>query len=341
MSDQPQNTQMVKAAGGSLVPTMGVAAIIERRQLVREALNKAMVVDHHYGVIPGTDKAALYKPGAEMLLSMFGVAVEPRVEEKALPGDNAEYTVYCSGRNTHTGDIIGTGIGSASTLETKYAWKKAYPEDYDAAPEQDRRKSQRKGKGGSSYTAYQIRVNPADVKNTVLKMAKKRAMIDFVLTAFSASDIFMPEPDDEDLNRMAAEREERERSGSAKSMVEPASVPSSTKGKKESGPPPTQTVTALWEGHEEGGSLAGTPGFLLKFSDLESGVQPVFVFVPKNSRDYVAKQPFGTKFTMELEEFEGTLTVKKWVKVEVPKDEAKPAAPAGEKATLEKVEVKE
>ena len=42
----------------------------------------------------------------------------------------------------------------------------------------------------------QVRTNPADIANTVLKMAKKRAQIDLTLTATAASDCFTQDVED-------------------------------------------------------------------------------------------------------------------------------------------------
>src|SRR5690606_22905756 len=42
----------------------------------------------------------------------------------------------------------------------------------------------------------QVRTNPADVANTILKMAKKRAQVDAVITATAASDIFTQDIED-------------------------------------------------------------------------------------------------------------------------------------------------
>ncbi len=49
--------------------------------------------------------------------------------------------------------------------------------------------------------------NPADYFNTCLKIGKKRALVDAVLTATAASDVFTHEPDDEerDVNAQLAE----------------------------------------------------------------------------------------------------------------------------------------
>jgi hypothetical protein len=51
-------------------------------------------------------------------------------------------------------------------------------------------------KYGKSWEDMQVRTEPADVANTVLKMAKKRAQIDLTLTATAASDIFTQDVED-------------------------------------------------------------------------------------------------------------------------------------------------
>src|SRR5690606_20296729 len=47
-----------------------------------------------------------------------------------------------------------------------------------------------------AFAVKQVRTDPADVANTVLKMAKKRAQIDMTLTALAASDIFTQDIED-------------------------------------------------------------------------------------------------------------------------------------------------
>jgi hypothetical protein len=49
---------------------------------------------------------------------------------------------------------------------------------------------------GRTEKKKQVRTNPADVANTILKMAKKRAQVDAVITATAASDIFTQDIED-------------------------------------------------------------------------------------------------------------------------------------------------
>jgi len=150
----------------------------------------------HYGIIPGTPKLTLLKAGSEIILSTFRISVEPIVEDLSTK-DCIRYRVKAVGR-TPNGEIVGYGIGECSTDEEKYRWKKPSCDGEFAATDPNRRRSKwGKGTGGKEYTTPQIRTTPADLANTVLKMAKKRAQIDLTLTATGASDVF--DQDLEDL----------------------------------------------------------------------------------------------------------------------------------------------
>jgi hypothetical protein len=95
------------------------------------------------------------------------------------------------------GIFCGEGVGTASSAETKYQWRRAVCDDeYNATPEDRRRIAYKPGKNNSFYTIAQVRTEPEDVDNTILKMAKKRALIDAVLTVTAASDIFTQDAED-------------------------------------------------------------------------------------------------------------------------------------------------
>jgi hypothetical protein len=70
-------------------------------------------------------------------------------------------------------------------------------EEFEATEEAQRRVKWGKWQGKVQKTE-QIRVNPADVSNTVLKMAKKRGQIDLTLTALGCSDLFAQDLEDLD-----------------------------------------------------------------------------------------------------------------------------------------------
>ena len=184
-------------------PIVSVQETLQNMRVVQQVMQTVMKKDTHYGVIPGCKQPSLYKAGSEALLSTFHIAVEPVVEEfisRDARGRVTEirYRVKCIGRHIGTGREVGYGVGECSTGEDKYAWRRAVClEEYDATDETDRRIKWSKYQGKVQKTE-QVRVASADVANTVLKMAKKRAQIDLTLTALGCSDIFAQDLEDLD-----------------------------------------------------------------------------------------------------------------------------------------------
>lgn len=189
--------ELVSTGGGALT----VHELKQRVNMVQQAMGSVMRDKVHYGTIPGVSKPSLWKPGSELLLSMFRIAVIPKVEDLGVNGE-AHYRVTCQGVLPN-GEIVGEGIGECSSEEEKYKWRSAVcKEEFDDTPEDRRRlKYTRDGK---KY--QQVRMNAADVANTILKMAKKRAQMDLTLTCTGASDVFTQDVEDlppEYLNQKA------------------------------------------------------------------------------------------------------------------------------------------
>lgn len=159
--------------------------------LIQEVMHSVMKRDTHYGVIPGCKLPSLYKAGSEVLLTTFRIAVSVQVED--LSTDEAiRYRVRTIGTHQGSGVIVGEGIGECSSGEEKYKWRTTYnKEEFEATPE-----TRRRHKFAKSGKLMQVRTEPADVANTVLKMAKKRAQVDLTLTATAASDIFTQDIED-------------------------------------------------------------------------------------------------------------------------------------------------
>jgi hypothetical protein len=173
-----------------------VADVKGQVQLIQQVMEAVMKKGVHYDTIPGTDKPSLLKPGAEKLMSTFRIAVDPQVEDLSGP-DEIRYRVRCVGTHQTSGIVMGTGVGECSSGEEKYRWRRAVCDaEFDNTPEERRRTKFGRGKQNSHYTVQQVRVEPADVANTILKMAKKRALVDFTLTALAASDIFAQDLED-------------------------------------------------------------------------------------------------------------------------------------------------
>lgn len=202
-SGQPSaNLAVITGKPGMTADSKDVVAQV---RAVQEIMRDIMRPGVHYGEIPGTDKPSLYKQGSEVLLSAFRISVEPVVKMTLDPETgHATYQVDCIGRHITTNLVVGIGVGEASTAEEKYAYRAAICDaEYDDTPANMRRTKWFKGrydrtkrKYGEPYSVKQVRTNPADHRNTVLKMAKKRAQIDLTLTALAASDMFAQDLED-------------------------------------------------------------------------------------------------------------------------------------------------
>jgi len=162
--------------------------------LIQEVMRGVMHDGEHYGRIPGCGpKPTLLKPGAEKISAVFRLGPEPEILQ--VIDTQEEYTVTVRVRLIHgpSGTFCGCGIGACSSREEKYGWRVAVCQDeYDATPENRRRVKWRKG-GGKDL---QVATDPKTQMNTVLKMAKKRAYVDAVLSATAASDIFTQDLED-------------------------------------------------------------------------------------------------------------------------------------------------
>lgn len=184
--------QLPQSVGGALT----AGQIRDRVNLIQQVMQGVMKAKTHYDTIPGTDKPSLLKAGAEVLCTTFRIAVDPEVQDLSI-ADEIRFRVRAVGRNQVTGEIIGVGIGECSSYEEKYKWRRAVcDEEFDVTPEERRRVKYARGKNNSHYTNRQIRTEGADVANTILKMAKKRALVDFTLTALAASDMFTQDVED-------------------------------------------------------------------------------------------------------------------------------------------------
>lgn len=160
--------------------------------LVQEVMREVMKDNVHYGVIPGTKKPTLYKSGAEVLCVTFRVADIYVTEDLSTP-DCFRYRVICSGIHQTTGFTLGSGVGECSSDEDKYKWRKpVHNNEYEAVPENRRRLKYNKDGG----TWKQVRTEPADLANTILKMAAKRAKIAMTLNVTAASDCFTQDIED-------------------------------------------------------------------------------------------------------------------------------------------------
>lgn len=162
--------------------------LAELQQFVRSQ----MIEGVDYGTIPGTQRPTLLKPGAEKLAYFYGLATEfvlaDKMEdwEKGLFG----YVVRCDMVSLQHHQVIASGLGEANTYESRYRYRWVWPDKVPPgldATELPRDKHKR------------VRIpndDPYSLRNTVLKMAKKRALVDAVLIATRSSGLFTQDVED-------------------------------------------------------------------------------------------------------------------------------------------------
>ena len=184
--------------------------------LVQDVMKSIMRDGEHYGKIPGCgDKPTLLQPGAQKLMMTFRLVPDPEVEIIDLPGEHREYRVKVR-LSTQGGIFLGAGVGSCSTMEGKFRYRKAdltCPECGADAIIKGKAEFgggwlcyQKKGGCGKKWTdaespfgvvtAKVEHDNPADYWNTCEKMAYKRALVSATLTVTAASDIFTQDVED-------------------------------------------------------------------------------------------------------------------------------------------------
>jgi len=189
---------------------------------VQSLMRDLMKEGTHYGKsFPGDEKKNLLKPGADKLMFMFRLRPDFTQEIKELPNGHREVITHCQVFHIESGNKIAEGVGSASTMESKYRWRNAGRKCPKCGMETIIAGKKEYGggwicygkKGGCgakfdeddpSITEQKVgkieNTDIADCYNTVLKMSKKRAYVDATITATAASDIFTQDLDDLEPN---------------------------------------------------------------------------------------------------------------------------------------------
>lgn len=162
MENTVRKTEQINAI--SVIDTLDLAGVknsldkISQFQLI---IQNTLKPNMDFGVIPGTTKPTLLKPGAEKILMLMGLTSEYHVTERIQDYDKGffAFTVRCE--LYKNGQKITEGVGHCNTKEKKYVNQDAYT-----------------------------------LANTCLKMAKKRAQIDATLTVASLSEVFTQDIED-------------------------------------------------------------------------------------------------------------------------------------------------
>ena len=183
------------------------------QSLIRGQLKKG----HDFGEIPGTNsKNSLLKPGAEKIAKLLGLADSYEVMDKVVDWDKGlfQYEVRASLTASRTGQLISQGVGECNSYESKYRWRQKKHRCPTCAKETVTKGKREYGGGWICWKKPGVsdgcgdkwpdgtpeiegqevgRVpnpDPADQVNTILKMAKKRALVDAVLSVAALSNVF-------------------------------------------------------------------------------------------------------------------------------------------------------
>jgi hypothetical protein len=200
---------------------MSISSLIGQVKLIQEVMEKVMVKDEHYGIIPGTKKPTLYKPGAEKLSLTFRLDPDYEIIREVRDKDFIAYTIKCNLTHIPTGQSIASGIGSCNSRESKYRYRfieestgVPIPKKYWDAKKKGDNKEMKRLLQIPNIEAENLRAakidgqwviaksekiendNPWDLDNTLIKMGCKRALVAAILNATAASDIFTQDLED-------------------------------------------------------------------------------------------------------------------------------------------------
>lgn len=212
-----ESMEVYQGAGSITRYAVPVEEMQAQVQTIQHVMRAVMKDGEHYGTIPGCgDKKTLMKPGAEKLMMTFRLSNDIDMTVVEMPNGHREYRIKCT-LYSPEGQRLGTGAGSCSTMEGKYRYRNAgytCPEcgaetiikgrpEYGGGYICFAKKGGCGAKFGNNDPAIVSQPigrvehdNPADYYNTCLKMAKKRALVDAVLTTTAASDIFTQDIED-------------------------------------------------------------------------------------------------------------------------------------------------
>ena len=210
----------------SITPVMDLTTAKARLAQFQEFVAGYMVPEEDFGIIPGTAKPTLLKPGADKLCEIYGLSDEFEIiaeysrEDWTMIPPLFDYTIRCTLRSKRTGALAATGLGSCNSYEGKYRWrdlKRTCPKCGQPTIIKGKEefgggyicwKKEGKSNGcGAKFSADDKQIigqavgrtendDIATLKNTILKMSKKRAKIDATLSATRSSGIFTQDLED-------------------------------------------------------------------------------------------------------------------------------------------------
>ena len=163
-SNELENVTFEEQQAPQAIPNLTIDMENAKNRILelQEFIRYMMVPAIDYGFIPGCPKPMLFKSGAEKLCDIYGLSKQIEITQRFEDWDKGifHYEVKAILKNKRTGQVEAEGIGSCNSREKKFA-----------------------------------SMNPFSAVNSILKMAKKRAIVDATLTATRTSGIFSQDLD--------------------------------------------------------------------------------------------------------------------------------------------------
>jgi ribosomal protein L37AE/L43A len=210
---------MQYSPGRTLTPVMNIDLAKSRLAEFQNFIKEYMREGEDYGLIPGTNKKSLWKPGADKLCEIYGLSDSYRIIDRLVDFDRGlfDYEIECT--LSRDGMVIATGLGSCSSFEGKYRWRDSKRVCPQCGKDTIAKSKDEYGggwycnakfggcgakfeKGDASIEQQETgRVENDDIatlKNTILKMSKKRAKIDATLSATRSAGVFTQDIGDDE-----------------------------------------------------------------------------------------------------------------------------------------------
>jgi ssDNA-binding Zn-finger/Zn-ribbon topoisomerase 1 len=199
---------------------------VERVRQIQKTLMVGPTKDNpegeDYGIIPGTKKPTLLKPGAEKLCAFYRLVATFDVRTEYGDGTSRPWITVGAKASMHLGSedgpVVGEGYGTSNSSEHKHRYrsaKRACPACGSVGAISKSKFPDRvtglfgwycrdcKANYGPDDPAIVeqalgqvVNPDPADVENTCLKIAKKRAFVDGTLTTTATSGLFAQDVED-------------------------------------------------------------------------------------------------------------------------------------------------
>jgi len=165
MNSPRKKGEIVSAVSPQISPAYqsAIAVTAEHYKTMTAFVQAQMKKDVDFGVIPGTRKPTLLKPGAEKLCRLFSLRSNYELIHFITDFEKPIFHYHYRCTLVRQGEVVGQGDGSCNSKEKKYEKQK--------------------------YKIY-------DLTNTICKMAQKRALVAAVLSSCGASAFFTQDMED-------------------------------------------------------------------------------------------------------------------------------------------------